>query len=90
MLSVKHNRESSMAKGPEGKKRPRDPNQLAKLVIDLATGEADEPSQEKDPAAVQRGREGGKRGGRVRASRMTPKERSEAAKKAARARWAKR
>lgn len=69
------------------KRRPRDPNQLAKLVIDLATGEASEPPQEKDPAAVERGRKGGKRGGSVRAERLSSKERSEAARKAALARW---
>ena len=42
----------------------------------------------KDPAAVALGRKGGEKGGKVRASRMTAEERSEAAKKAAKARWA--
>ena len=38
-------------------KRPRDPNQLAKAIIDIATGERDDaPPNGKDPAAVQRGR----------------------------------
>lgn len=71
------------------RKRPRDANQLAKLVVDLATGEADEsdPDAGKDPAAVELGRRGGKKGGKARAKKMTAKERSEAAKKAARARW---
>jgi hypothetical protein len=36
------------------------------------------------------GREYGRKGGQVRASRLTPEQRSEIAKKAARARWAKR
>jgi hypothetical protein len=35
------------------------------------------------------GRKGGKIGGAVRASRMTPQERSESARKAVLARWAK-
>ncbi len=70
-------------------KRPRDPNQLAKLIVDVATGqEADEPSEKKDPSAVERGRKGGRIGGRARASRLSAKERSAAAQKAARARWA--
>ena len=41
------------------RKRPRDPAQLAKLIIDIATGEIEdsEPSEkQKDPAAVERGR----------------------------------
>lgn len=74
------------------RKRPRDPNQLGKLVVDLATGEADDTPQnaDKDPAAVALGRKGGLKGGKVRAQRMTPEERSEAARKAANQRWAKR
>jgi hypothetical protein len=35
------------------------------------------------------GRRGGKKGGKARAANMTPEERSEAARKAVRARWAK-
>jgi hypothetical protein len=35
------------------------------------------------------GAKGGKKGGLVRASRMTPEQRSESAQKAVRARWAK-
>ena len=76
-----------MAKRP---KRPRDPNQLGKLIVDLATGQAKEPASEPDtrnPAAVALGKLGGAKGGKARAARMTKKQRSEAAKKAARARW---
>jgi hypothetical protein len=62
-------------------KRPRDPAQLAKLMIDIASGEAEdrEPTPEeqgKDPAAVQRGRLGGLKGGKARAEKLTPAERS--------------
>lgn len=70
-------------------KRPRDANQLAKLMIDIATGETDQalPPSTKDPKAVSRGQKGGQKGGPARASRMTPEERSQAALKAVRARW---
>lgn len=70
-------------------KRPRDPNQLGKLIVDLATGEATEPNPDngKDPAAVALGRKGGLKGGKARAAKMSAKERSDAAKKAAQARW---
>lgn len=74
------------------RKRPRDPNELGKLIVDLATGEATEPDPDegKDPAAIELGRRGGLKGGKARAARMTPEERSEAARKAAAARWQKR
>lgn len=72
------------------RKRPRDPNQLGKLIVDLATGEAVEHSSDigKDPAAVALGRRGGLKGGKARAQKMTPEERREAARHAATARWA--
>jgi hypothetical protein len=67
---------------------PRDTNQLASLVVGLATGEAPaEPETGKNPAAVALGRLGGLKGGKARAKGMTKKARSEAAKKAAKARW---
>lgn len=70
------------------RKRPRDPNQLGKLIVDLATGDAEEPEGDgKDPAAVALGRKGGLKGGKARAERMTPEQRSDAARKAAVARW---
>jgi len=43
----------------------------------------------KNPAAVMLGRLGGLKGGYARAANMTPEERSESARKAVRARWAK-
>lgn len=71
------------------RKRPRDPNQLGKLIVDLATGEAEEPDpgDGKDPAAVELGRRGGLKGGKARAANMTSEQRSEAARRAAQARW---
>jgi hypothetical protein len=72
-----------MSKPP---KRPRDPNQLAKLITDIATGEVEE-SQEHVLTPAERGRMGGLKGGAKRAEGMTPQERSQIAKKAATARW---
>lgn len=70
-------------------KRPRDPNQLAKLIVGIATGEVVEPKPDdgKDPAAVALGRKGGLKGGAARAKKLTAEERSEIAKKAAKTRW---
>ncbi|ODU02066.1 MAG: hypothetical protein ABS79_00920 [Planctomycetes bacterium SCN 63-9] len=89
-----------MPKHSSTPKRPRDPNQLAELIVGIATGEApDEPTPslsteptepakpEKDPAAVSLGRRGGLKGGKARAASMTPEQRSEIAKKAATKRW---
>jgi hypothetical protein len=76
---------------PDRSRRPRDPNQLAKLITDIATGEVEDqaPDTGKNPAAVELGRRGGLKGGRARAAKMTPEERAESARRAARARWAK-
>jgi hypothetical protein len=70
-------------------KRPRDPNQLAKLVVDMATGGATETHRPKNPAAVELGRTGGLKGGKARAEKLSPKRRRAIAKKAAQSRWAK-
>ena len=72
-------------------KRPRDTNQLAKFIVDLATGEAELPKSDdgKDPAAVSLGRRGGLKGGAARAKKLTPERRADIAKKAAAARWGK-
>ena len=74
------------------KRRPRDPNQLAKLIADIATGQIELPKTDdgKDPAAVVLGRKGGLKGGRARARSLTPEQRLEIAKTAANARWRKR
>ena len=70
-------------------KRPRDTNQLAHMIAQLATGELDDVKTEdgKDPAAVALGRKGGLKGGKARAKKLTPTERSAIAKAAAKARW---
>ncbi|GGN62512.1 hypothetical protein GCM10011349_46270 [Novosphingobium indicum] len=65
-------------------KRPRDPNQLAKMMIDIATGEIDQPEQS---PTVQRASKAGMVGGPARAKALTPAQRSEIASIAASARW---
>jgi len=72
------------------KKRPADLNKLAASIVADATAEDDEqddPDDGKDPAAVALGRKGGLKGGKARAEKLTPEQRSEIARKAARARW---
>lgn len=68
-----------------------DLNQLAKRIVDEATGEApqSEPKPEKNKAAQELGRLGGLKGGAARAKKLTAEERSEIAKLAAAARWKK-
>lgn len=70
-------------------KRPSDPNELAKQLVDEVAGDAPpfDPDAGKDPAAVALGRKGGLKGGKARAASMTPEQRSAAAKNAAAARW---
>lgn len=70
--------------------KPRDTNQLAKALVDQATDpddQGDDPYEGKNPAAVELGRLGGKKGGKARAEKLTAEERSEIARKAAKARW---
>lgn len=79
-------------------KRPRDPNQLAKWIVDQSTSE--QPVQEASPevsaptvnlseymAAI--GRKGGLVGGKRRLKTMTKEQRRKVAARAARARWSK-
>jgi hypothetical protein len=47
------------------------------------------PKKRKNPAAVALGRKGGLKGGPARAKKLTPEQRSESARKAVLARWAK-
>jgi hypothetical protein len=65
-------------------KKPADLNRLAAAIVGEAT---DKTPQEPESAQQLAGRAGGKKGGKVRAARMSPEERSQAAKKAAQARW---
>jgi hypothetical protein len=67
-------------------KRPRDPNQLAKSIIDIATGQSLEPAE---TGFTKRAKAGGAKGGPARAALLTPEQRSEIARAAAEARWKK-
>jgi hypothetical protein len=68
--------------------RPRDPVQLGKLMVDIATGQlVDAVEDGKSEQASKHGREGGMKGGRARAEALTGQQRSEIAKKAAQSRW---
>jgi hypothetical protein len=64
-------------------KRPRDANQLAKFIVDVATGEV----EDKAPEKAEGQRKGGLKGGKARAAKLSPEERSAIAKKAAKVRW---
>jgi hypothetical protein len=73
-----------MPKGPQGQKRPADLNQLAKRIVDIATGEVEEDVPTPHQA---RASKGGKIGGNARAGSLTPEKRQEIARKAAESRW---
>ncbi len=79
-------------------KRPRDPNQLARWIVEQSTSDTPEPPQgpPAPPTALPPdlsaymaaiGRKGGQIGGKRRMKTMTREERSRVAAKAARARW---
>ncbi len=74
------------------KQLPKDINQKAKSIVDALTKDFDEEEPSKEvvmSAAAILGRKGGLKGGKARAKALTPEKRSEIAKKAAAARWAK-
>jgi hypothetical protein len=65
-------------------KRPRDPIQLGKLIVDIATGQVEDRVEDRrDPAAVALGRKGGIKGGHARANALSAEQRKEIAQKAA-------
>jgi hypothetical protein len=74
-------------------KMPADPNKRAKATVDAIDAildrwpESDPLSDGKDPARVARGKVSGAKGGKVRASKLSPERRSEIARAAAAARW---
>ena len=60
-----------MPKGPKGEKRPADVIGAAVKVMQIATGEIEETTDDgKNKAAVELGR----RGGKARAAKMTPEQ----------------
>lgn len=72
------------------RKLPRDLNQRAKLIVEIATEVVKlSPKDTKNPNAVALGRLGGLKGGVARAKKLTSEQRKEIAKKAVNARWKK-
>lgn len=69
-------------------KRPRDADEFANLIGDIAADETRGPIM-KNPAAVALGKLGGQKGGVARAAKLTPAERENIARKAALSRWKK-
>ena len=74
-------------------KKSRDINALASEIVSEATREGVpqdiQGESTKNPAAVELGRLGGKKGGKARAEKLTPEQRKEIAQRAAQARWSK-
>ena len=78
-----------MPKRSSKKKNIRDVNVLASNIVEQATGEPSPKPEDskKNPAAVALGRLGGLKGGKARASKLSPEQRKEIAQKAAKTRW---
>ena len=76
-----------MPTGPKGQKRPADVIGNAVKVMRIATGEEEEetPADDKNAAAKELGAKGGKK----RATNLSPERRAEIARKAAESRWKK-
>jgi hypothetical protein len=77
-----------MPKGPKGQKRPADVIKNAVTVMRIATGEEEEIDT-RNQAALALSRLGASKGGKVRAAKLSPRARREAAKKALKVRWQK-
>jgi hypothetical protein len=73
-----------MSKTP---KRPKDPNQLAKMMIDIGSGEIQNDNDSELSPMAALGRVGGQKGGKARAENLSAERRAEIAQKAAAARW---
>lgn len=74
---------------PKRSSKPRDVNAMAAAIVAQSTTDEheDDADEGKNPAAVELGRLGGQKGGKARAEKLTPEQRSEIARKAAGARW---
>ena len=71
-----------MPRGPNGEKRPADAVGCAVTVMRIATGEIEDTGY-KQPGR----RKGGKVGGKSRATKLTPEQRSDIARQGASSRW---
>lgn len=76
-----------MPKGPKGEKRPADVIGNAIKIARMATGE--EPKDDESESLSSAAAEMGRKGGKARASKLTPDQRAAIAKKAAEKRWKK-
>jgi hypothetical protein len=72
---------------PKRPKRPKDFSQAAKLVIDIATGQATEAPPPAETPAQEFARSGGLKGGKARAASLSQERRREIARLAAKKRW---
>jgi len=72
---------------PPGPKRPRDPNQAAKQLIDIISGDVEDTLSAAKKAGPGKRRAGGLKGGKARAQSLSPAERVDIARTAAQARW---
>jgi hypothetical protein len=73
---------------PTRASKRRDFTQIAKAVVDIATGNAPPPEPDtRNPAAVALSKLGASKGGKARAAKLSAKERKAIAKKAAAKRW---
>jgi hypothetical protein len=64
--------------------RPRDPIQLGKLIVDIATGQVEDRAREPEESSAAKI---AKKGGNARAAKLTAKRRREIAQQAAQTRW---
>jgi len=73
------------------RQKKRDFSEIAKGIVDQATGEDEPPLRKGKKArmspAAELGRKGGLKGGKARAAKLSAEQRREIAKKAAKARW---
>ncbi|MCL5987086.1 MAG: hypothetical protein M1371_11085 [Actinobacteria bacterium] len=74
---------------PKRSSKRKDINILAVEIVEEATKEDQFSAGSKNPHAVALGRLGGLKGGLARAQKLTPEQRKEIARNAAKIRWAK-
>jgi hypothetical protein len=72
---------------PKRPKRPKDFSQAAKLVVDIVTGQAEEPPVPPETPAIEFARSGGLKGGKARALALSPERKQAIARLAAKKRW---
>lgn len=72
---------------PKRSRKPADLNRLAASIVEETTYEDRGPYEGTNPAAAELGRLGGQKGGKARAAKRTPEQRSEMGKGAAHSRW---